>query len=138
MIHKNMIHKKEFSISAGEMLDITGFVQASVERSKIREGICCVYQPCCNCGIVVLNNKDANIQKDVTDDFARLVPPRVDYLCAADPIEEAAHTKCFIAGCAKDLAVEEGRAVLGQNRSVFLARFAGEGVCTCAVTVVGK
>lgn len=133
-----MIHKKEFIISQGEMIDITGFVQKCVEESKIRQGLCSIYQPYCNCAIMVLGNKDVNIQKDVINDFARLVPPRIDYLGDGDPMEGAAHTKCFIAGSAKDLAVEDGCVVLGRNRSVFLACFAGGGACTCAVTVIGE
>ncbi|MDE7333252.1 MAG: secondary thiamine-phosphate synthase enzyme YjbQ [Lachnospiraceae bacterium] len=133
-----MIHKKEFVISPGEMIDITGFVLKCVEESKIRQGLCSIYQPYCNCAIIVLGNKDVNIQKDVANDFARLVPPRIDYLCADDPMEESAHTKSFIAGSAKDLAVEDGCVVLGENRSVFLTRFAGEGTCTCVVTVIGE
>lgn len=133
-----MIYKKEFVVSAGEMADVTEFVRSCVQESGIREGICSVYEPHCNCGIAVLGNNDPNIRKDVATDFARLVPPRTDYLCAEEPLEEAAHTKCFITGSSKDLAVEDGSVVLGKNRSVFLARFAGEGACMCVVTVLGK
>lgn len=131
-----MRYKEEFVVPVGEMLDVTQFVQECVEKSGVQTGICSIYEPHCNCGLAILGNNDKNILKDVMTDFARLAPPRVDYICAEDPVEEAAHTKCFITGCSKDLPIEGGRAVLGSDRSVFLARFAGEGPCVCVVTVL--
>ncbi len=104
------------------MLNITPQVQSAVSKSKIKNGICVVYCPHTTAGIIVNENADADVAKDLLNAFEAVVP-NIKFHHAEGNSD--AHFKSVLAGHEKTFAVERGELVLGVWQGIFFAEFDG-------------
>ncbi len=107
-----------------QLVDITEQVRAEVRRSGVRDGLCALYAQGATAALMVQENDDPDIRRDVLDCLAGLVPAgrwrhdRVDG--NAD-----AHIQAGLVGPSEVIPIREGRLALSTWQNVFLCDFDG-------------
>ena len=106
-----------------EFKDITDLVQKFVTESGAQSGTCFLFVPHTTAAILINENDDPALQKDL-DNFLKSLAPRDGHYHHNDGNCDA-HLKAAVIGNSKSLLIEDGRLVLGQWQGVFLCDFDG-------------
>lgn len=118
------LHK--FTVKTGrrtEMIDLTANLQAFITQSGVSEGLCCVYVPHTTAGIMINENADPTVCRDIETTLESLVPWQGDYFHSEG--NSAAHLKSALLGCSQSIIIEQGRLALGTWQGIYLAEFDG-------------
>ncbi|MCS7276827.1 MAG: secondary thiamine-phosphate synthase enzyme YjbQ [Dehalococcoidia bacterium] len=114
--------------------DITDQVREAVRRSGMREGLCHLYVPHTTAGIVVNENADPDVARDIIEKLEALVPRDARYRHYEGNAH--AHIKASLVGQWALLPVASGDLALGRWQGIFLAEFDGPRERTVLVTLV--
>lgn len=106
-----------------EFKDITGLVQKLVAESGVQNGFCHLFVLHTTAGILINENDDPALQKDLDNFLKGLAPHDRNYLHNDGNCD--AHLKAAVIGCSKTLLVEGGRLVLGRWQGVYFCEFDG-------------
>lgn len=107
-----------------QFVDITGAVNDALARMNAGTGICHVFVQHTTAGIVVNENADPDVAKDMLTWLDRAVPQNDrDYDHAEG--NSPAHIKSSLVGQSATLPVEGGKLALGTWQGVYLAEFDG-------------
>lgn len=121
--------------SRTQFVDITGAVNDALERLAASEGICQVYVPHTTAGIVVNENADPDVARDMLAWLDRTVPQNhTDYRHAEG--NSPAHIKSTLVGQSATIPVENGQLALGTWQGVYLAEFDGPRQRTVVINFV--
>jgi secondary thiamine-phosphate synthase enzyme len=108
------------------LTDITGQVRAAVRAAGIATGLCTVYIRHTSASLVIQENADPDVRRDLDEFFRRLVPssddPSMQWLThtteGADDMP--AHIKAALTAVSLSIPVTAGRPALGQWQGVYL------------------
>ncbi len=103
--------------------DITALVQKVVTESGAQSGTCFLFVPHTTAAILINENNDPALQKDL-DNFLKALAPRDNGYHHNDGNCDA-HLKAALIGNSKSLLVDGGRLILGRWQGVFLCDFDG-------------
>ncbi len=106
-----------------EFKDITGLLQNIVTESGVQNGTCFVFVPHTTAAILINENDDPALQKDLDAFLKHLAPADKSYHHNDGNCD--AHLKAAVIGNSKALLVENARLVLGRWQGVFLCEFDG-------------
>jgi secondary thiamine-phosphate synthase enzyme len=106
-----------------EFKDITSLVQKVVTESGVQTGTCFLFIPHTTAAILINENDDPALQKDL-DNFLKTLVPRDSSYHHNDGNCDA-HLKAALIGNSKWLLVDSGRLILGRWQGVFLCDFDG-------------
>jgi secondary thiamine-phosphate synthase enzyme len=106
-----------------EFKDITGLVQKVVTESGAQSGTCFLFVPHTTAAILINENNDPALQKDLDNFLKSLAPRDGDYHHNDGNCD--AHLKAAVIGNSKSLLVEGGRLVLGRWQGIFFCDFDG-------------
>ena len=106
-----------------DFIEITAEVQQAVNEKSIDEGICFVYCPHTTAGIVLNENWDPTVEKDVTILLKHMVPEDLPF--RHEEGNSPSHIKSILVGSDHFIFVQEQRLQLGQWQGIFLAEFDG-------------
>jgi secondary thiamine-phosphate synthase enzyme len=121
--------------SRTQFVDITGAVNDALHRLGASDGICQVYVPHTTAGIVVNENADPDVARDMLAWLDRIVLQNdTDYRHADG--NSPAHIKSTVVGQSATLPIEEGRLALGTWQGVYLAEFDGPRQRTVVVSLI--
>ena len=109
--------------SKTEMTDITEEVKEAVITSGIKEGICVVFTPHTTASVLISENVDPRLQRDLLGALSRVAPDNVRYAHGGG--NAAAHIKSARTGVSVTIPVTGGRPLLGQWQGVLFAEFDG-------------
>jgi len=107
-----------------EIVDITEKIKEKVKKSKIKEGICLVYVPHATCSIIINENWDPNVGKDLLNLLNNLIPSG-KWLHDKIDNNGAAHLKAAILGPSEAIIIKNNELVLGQWQNIMLCDFDG-------------
>ena len=120
------------------LYDITRQVEAVVNKSGIREGLVNVYVQGATAGIMIQENWDDSVQRDVISLLGRLVPSGIWEHDAQDNNGDS-HLKAGIIGPQETIPVMEGKMGLSTWQNIFLCEFDGpRSTRRVVVTVLGE
>ncbi len=105
------------------LVDITAEVQRAVDKSKVTDGICCVFCPHTTAGLTINENADPSVKKDITDTLNRLIPEKAGY--AHKEGNSDGHIKSSLFGSSVHVIVEGGRLVLGSWQGIYFCEHDG-------------
>lgn len=106
-----------------EFKDITDLIQKVVSESGVQSGTCFLFVPHTTAALLINENDDPGLQRDL-DNFLKLLAPRDrDYHHNDGNCD--AHLKAAVIGNSKSLLIENGRLILGRWQGVFLCEFDG-------------
>jgi secondary thiamine-phosphate synthase enzyme len=106
-----------------EFRDISTLVQNVVTQSNVHDGTCFLFVPHTTAAILINENDDSDLQKDL-DNFLKTLAPRDGNYHHNDGNCDS-HLKAALIGNSKCLLVEGGRLILGRWQGVFLCEFDG-------------
>ena len=107
-----------------ELLDITGQVQAAVERSGIRNGLVHVYAQGATAAIMIQENWDESVQEDVIAFLAKQIPKGVWRHDRQDGNGDA-HLKAGLVGPSETVPLIDGKLGLSTWQNLFFCEFDG-------------
>lgn len=106
----------EFTRAAAEFVAATG----------TEEGLLTVFVRHTSCSLLIQENADPDVRRDLDAFFARLVPrsddPSMDYIIHTDegPDDMPAHIKAALTAVSLGVPVSRGRLLLGQWQGIYL------------------
>jgi len=106
-----------------EFKDVTASIQKLVAASGVSSGLCHVFTPHTSAAVLVQENDDPSLQKDLTEFLGNLAPRDKGYHHNDGNCD--AHLKAALIGCSQTLMVEQGRLLLGRWQGVFFCEFDG-------------
>lgn len=109
--------------SKTEITDITDEVREAVITSGIKEGICVIFVPHTTASVLVSENVDPRLQRDLLGSLARIAPDNVRYAHGGG--NAAAHIKSARTGVSVTLPVVDGQPLLGEWQGILFAEFDG-------------
>ncbi len=106
-----------------QLLDITSKIEDFLKEEKIKEGICNIYCPHTTAGLIINENSDISVKKDILMKLGKIVDEDVEYTHGEG--NSAAHIKSSLVGVTLNVPVKNGKLLLGTWQSVFFAEFDG-------------
>jgi len=120
--------------SAQCLEDVTEQVNEAVRASGVHEGVCHLFVPHTTAGLVINENDDPDVGRDLLEKLEALVPSDARYHHYEGNAH--AHIKSSLVGQSAAVPVAEGRLALGRWQAVFFAEFDGPRERELLVTVV--
>ncbi|NVJ04895.1 YjbQ family protein [Myxococcus sp. AM001] len=119
-----MFHAKELTVSSRGrgFSDITADVQRAVAESGARQGLCTVFLHHTSASLLLCENADPDVRRDLESFFSRLVKDG-DPLFVHDaegPDDMPAHVRTVLTQNALNIPVKDGRADLGTWQGVYV------------------
>ncbi len=111
------------SAKRNEFCDITASLRQLVKRKNWRSGILHLYVPHTTAGIVINENYDPDVQRDIAETLAKLIPAKGGYAHREGNADS--HIKSAVVGISAQVLVRDGALVLGRWQGVFFAEFDG-------------
>jgi secondary thiamine-phosphate synthase enzyme len=101
--------------------DITGELEAVVRASGVRLGLCCVFVRHTSASLVIQENADPSVQRDLRCWLGELAPEgrRWEH-CAEGADDMPAHARAAITRSSESIPIAEGRLGLGTWQGVYL------------------
>jgi len=118
----------EFKVSTHqrcELIEVDRYLQEAIQKSGINEGALCVFVPHTTAGVLINENADPAVKKDLLASLERKIPFEDGYLHQEG--NSAAHIKSALTGSSVFVPISAGRLHLGTWQSVFFAEFDGPG-----------
>jgi secondary thiamine-phosphate synthase enzyme len=116
-------HISVFTRSREGLEEITHRVNDVIHRSGVEEGVCYLYLPHTTAGIIINENADPSVARDILDRLEALVPSKGNYHHLEG--NAPAHIKSSLTGLSLAVPIENGRLALGRWQGVFLCEFDG-------------
>lgn len=107
-----------------ELIDITGSVNAVVDHSGILNGLVSVYVQGATAAIMIQENWDESVQKDVVQ-FLRQVIPKGVWLHDKQDGNGDSHLKAGLVGPSETIPLINGKMGLSTWQNIFLCEFDG-------------
>src|SRR5688572_27641765 len=102
--------------------DITDRVQNAVENSGIRVGLCTVFVHHTSASLIICENADPSVRRDLDAFFARLVPdgdPIFTHTAEGDD-DMPSHVRSILTQSSISIPVDGGRCDLGTWQGIYL------------------
>ncbi len=109
------------TVAKVEAKDITDEVQKAIKGVEAQ--LLNIYTPHTTCGLVINEDADPDVMKDVIEGLERLAPKNYPYRHREGNAD--AHIKSTITGCSLSIPISEGRLMLGHWQGLFLMEFDG-------------
>ena len=108
-----------------EILDITSEVKNIVKKSKVKDGLCCVYAKHATAAIIINENYDPGVCDDILATLDKLVPLHSDYKHDTIDNNAHAHIKSTILGSSQVIPVKNNELMLGRWQGIAIVEFDG-------------
>ena len=112
-----------FTRSREALEEITHRVSEAVRRSGVDDGMCYLFVPHTTAGVIINENADPSVARDILSQFESMVPSKGHYQHLEG--NAPAHIKASMVGTSAAVPVAKGRLALGRWQGIFLAEFDG-------------
>lgn len=120
-----------------ELVDITREAQQLVRKSGVQDGLCALYAHGATAALMIQENDDPNIGKDVVNCLDQLVP-KGEWLHDRIDGNGASHIQAGIIGPSESIPIRGGKLDLSTWQNVFFCELDGpRRQRTVAVTILG-
>ena len=106
-----------------QLIDVTAGVERIVADSGVQSGLCHVFVPHTTAGVIVNENDDPDVARDIEAAFDRLAPHDAPYRHREGNADS--HIKSALAGVSQTVHIQEGRLALGRWQGIFFCEFDG-------------
>jgi len=116
----------ELSTTGSGLYEFTSDVEAFVRGEQVATGLLTLFCQHTSCSLVIQENADPDVQRDLDAFFKRLVPdtddPSMSYLRhrAEGPDDMPAHIKAALTQTSLSIPVSNGRIALGTWQGIYL------------------
>jgi len=114
----------EIKVTTTRRIEAINITQKIMKEVKGIEGrLLHIYTPHTTCGIVINEEADPDVMKDILDGLGRIAPHNYPYAHREGNAD--AHIKSSITGCSVTIPFEKGTMKLGTWQGIFLMEFDG-------------
>ena len=106
-----------------EFLDLTRQIQAAVQESGVREGLCHLFVPHTTAAVTINENADPSVKTDILLVLNKIISDHEPYRHLEG--NSPAHIKASLIGPQLTLLVSGGRLVLGTWQGIYFCEFDG-------------
>lgn len=106
-----------------EFVNVDAEVQAVIDASGVKEGICHVFVPHTTAGVTINENADPDVVADMEKILERAVPWKGGYAHAEG--NSAAHAKASMMGFCQTVFIRRGKLAYGTWQSLYFCEFDG-------------
>jgi secondary thiamine-phosphate synthase enzyme len=117
---------EKFSVHSPDqtaIIDITPQVQAIVDESGVKNGICYIFIPHTTAAVTINENADPDVKYDILMEINKVIPFKDSYKHMEG--NSAAHIKTSLFGNSEIVYVQNGRLQLGTWQGIFFCEFDG-------------
>jgi len=107
-----------------ELIDITDEVNAIINKSKVKEGLCNIFAVHATAAIIINENADPNICLDTIDALNKLIKEGVWRHDSLDG-NASSHIKSTILGPSETIPINNGELLLGTWQAISLVELDG-------------
>jgi secondary thiamine-phosphate synthase enzyme len=120
-VHQETLDAKT---SGRRLYDVTDEVAAVVGRSGITTGLCVVYSTHTSAGLLIQENADPSVAKDLVAFLDRLAPEDFPWTHDSEGADDMpSHVKSLLTRTSETIPIANGRLTLGTWQGIFLAEF---------------
>jgi secondary thiamine-phosphate synthase enzyme len=113
--------KLEVATQGPGAIDLTTRVREIVRKSGVTTGQCTVFVQHTSAGLVIQENADPSVLRDLGQWFSTLAPESRDWEHDAEgPDDMPAHAKSVLTRCSENIPVREGELALGTWQAIYL------------------
>ena len=105
------------------LINITNDINKIVRNSNIKEGVCRIFVPHTTAGIIINENADPAVMKDIINYLNKLIPQTAGFSHMEGNSD--AHIKSSLTGPSLDVIIHNGRLMLGTWQGIFLCEYDG-------------
>lgn len=116
-------------------VDITRHISNICEESKISDGIITIFVPHTTCGVIVNENYDPTVQKDIQKILSEIAPENQNYSHTEGNADS--HIKTAIVGNSITIPINNGKIPFGTWQGIFLTEFDGPRTRKVIVKIIG-
>jgi secondary thiamine-phosphate synthase enzyme len=104
------------------LYEITDEIQATIDKSGVRNGPVTVFVQHTSCSIVIMENADPTARDDLEEFFNRLVPEDADYFTHGSEGSDdmPSHIRMVLTRTSETVPIADGRMQLGTWQGIFL------------------
>jgi secondary thiamine-phosphate synthase enzyme len=115
-------HIVEVTTRGAGLTEITQELEAFVRRSGVDDGLVTAFCRHTSCSLLIQENADPDVQRDLITFFRKLVPEGMDWVVhdAEGPDDMPAHIKSALTQTSLGIPVSGGRPVLGSWQGLYL------------------
>ncbi|MEP7051609.1 MAG: secondary thiamine-phosphate synthase enzyme YjbQ [Pseudomonadota bacterium] len=111
----------EVRTRAAGLLNVTAEVSAVVARSGIKTGLCTVFVQHTSASLIIQENADPAVLRDLSAYMAELVPESRNWEHDEEgPDDMPAHVRCVLTKTSETIPVTAGRLALGTWQALYL------------------
>ena len=122
----------DFETSGEGFTDITHHINQWIKTNKLRKGILLIFLKHTSCSLIINENADINVLKDLSNYMRAIVPEKglfpidqsnkkVEYLHSDEGLDDMpAHIKTMLTANNLSFSVDNSRLVLGQWQAIYL------------------
>ncbi|MCY7391172.1 MAG: secondary thiamine-phosphate synthase enzyme YjbQ [Leptolyngbyaceae cyanobacterium CAN_BIN12] len=109
------------STTGKSLCKITSQVQAVVAQSSVRVGLCSLFLRHTSASLVIQENADPDVLKDLENFFAKLVPEWENYIHSTEGADDMpAHIRTVLTHTSEQIPVANNRLLLGVWQGIYL------------------
>ena len=117
---------KEISIKTSfndQIIDITSKIEDFLRKEDMKDGICNIFCPHTTAGLMINENADISVKKDIIMKLNKIVPEDADYTHSEG--NSSAHVKSALVGVSLNVPVKDGKLILGTWQGIMFCEFDG-------------
>lgn len=101
--------------------NVTSQIRSTVKDSGIKTGLCHLFLRHTSASLIIQENADPDVLRDLENCFAQLVPEGPHYIHDAEgPDDMPAHIRTALTHTSEQIPISNGRLVLGTWQGVYL------------------
>jgi len=118
------------------LLDISKDIDLLVKKSGFKEGVCLIFVPHTTAGILINENADPAVKKDILKYLKELIPESYGFSHLEGNSD--AHIKSSLIGHSVSVLIHEGKLLLGTWQGIMFAEFDGPRNRKIFVQIIGE
>jgi secondary thiamine-phosphate synthase enzyme len=100
---------------------VTSQVQSIVTESGIKTGLCSLFLRHTSASLIIQENADPDVLKDLENFFSKLVPEWENYIHSTEGTDDMpAHIRTVLTHTSEQIPISQGRLVLGTWQGIYL------------------
>ncbi|BDA74868.1 hypothetical protein DSM106972_057610 [Dulcicalothrix desertica PCC 7102] len=109
------------STNAKSLRNITSNIAEIVAESKVDTGLCTLFLRHTSASLIIQENADPDVLKDLANFMAKLVPESAKYIHDAEgPDDMPAHIRTAITHTSEHIPINRGQLVLGTWQGIYI------------------
>jgi secondary thiamine-phosphate synthase enzyme len=109
--------------SRSEIVVITSQIQSVVSKSKVKNGICVIYNPHTTSAICINEDADPSVKRDILEELRKFIPENDGYHHSEGNADS--HIKASLMGSSRVVIIRNGKLQLGTWQGIFFCEFDG-------------